>query len=165
MRIVWVRVGGLGRLETGGRLRSFHLVSELSRRHSIALLTTHGRADDAGELARRLPRCEVVSFPFDIPKRASAAFARALLRSWLTPLPVDLLKFRVPVLEAEVRRRVEGRAADLCVADFLSATVNAPLPGPLPVLFFAHNAEHLIWQRMCGGESRPWPGAARALGW
>ena len=165
MRIVWVKVGGLWPPETGGRLRSFHLVSELSRRHSIALLTTHGRADDARELARRLPRCEVVSFPFDIPKRASAAFARALLRSWLTPLPVDLLKFRVPVLEAEVRRRVEGRAADLCVADFLSATVNAPLPGPLPVLFFAHNVEHLIWKRMCAVESRPWRRAALAIEW
>ena len=103
MRILWVKVGGLWPLETGGRLRSFHLVSELSRRHSVVLLTTHAAVDDAGALARRLPRAEVVSFPFDIPKRSTAAFARTLLRSWLSPLPVDLLKFQVPALAREVR--------------------------------------------------------------
>ncbi|OLD62444.1 MAG: hypothetical protein AUI47_12610 [Acidobacteria bacterium 13_1_40CM_2_68_5] len=165
MRIVWVKVGGLWPPETGGRLRSFHLVSELSRRHAVTLLTTHGGADDPAELARRLPRCEVVSVPFDIPKWASAAFARALARSWLTPLPVDLLKFRAPALEAEVRRRMKAGAADLCVADFLSATVNVRLRGALPVLFFAHNVEHLIWKRLCGVERRPWRRAALAIEW
>src|SRR5438874_10320948 len=105
MRILWVKVGGLWPPETGGRLRSLHLVSELSRRHSVVLLTTHSDAADAAALARRLPRCEVVSFPFDIPKRTSAAFARSLMKSWLTPLPVDLLKFRVPALAREVLRR------------------------------------------------------------
>ncbi|PYT14563.1 MAG: hypothetical protein DMF51_08325 [Acidobacteria bacterium] len=165
MRIVWVKVGGLWPPETGGRLRSFHLVSELSRRHAVTLLTTHGGTDEPGELARRLPRCEVVSVPFDIPKWASAAFARALARSWLTPLPVDLLKFRAPALEAEVRRRMNPGAADLCVADFLSATVNVRLRGALPVLFFAHNVEHLIWKRLCGVERRPWRRAALAIEW
>jgi len=165
MRILWVKVGGLWPPDTGGRLRSYHLVSELSRRHSITLLTTHGREDDDAELARRLTRCEVVSFPFDIPKRSSAAFAVALLRSWLTPLPVDLLKFRVPPLAQEVRRRLDGHDADLCVADFLSATANVSLPGPVPLLFFAHNVEHLIWKRLGAVERRPWRRAVLALEW
>jgi len=165
LRILWVKVGGLWPLETGGRLRSFHLVSELSRRHSVVLLTTHAAADDAGALARRLPRAEVVSFPFDIPKRSTAAFARTLLRSWLSPLPVDLLKFQVPALAREVRRRALSGGADLCVADFLSATVNVPLDGPLPVLFFAHNVEHLIWRRLGSIERRPWIRLPLAIEW
>ena len=165
MKITWVKVGGLWPLETGGRLRSFHLVSELSRRHSVTLLTTHGKRDDPAELARRLPRCEVVSFPFDIPKRASVAFARALARSWLTPLPVDLLKFRVPALGAELRRRARAGAVDLCVADFLSATVNVPLDGSLPVLFFAHNVEHMIWRRLAAVDKRPWARLLLAIEW
>ena len=165
MRIVWIKVGGLWPPETGGRLRSFHLVSELSRRNSIVLLTTHAAGEDASELSRRLPRCEVVSFPFDIPKRASAAFARSLLRSWLTPLPVDLLKFRVPALAGEARRRVRPGRTDLCVADFLSATVNVPFDCGLPVLFFAHNVEHLIWKRLCLHERRPWVRLPLSIEW
>ena len=165
MKIAWVKVGGLWPPETGGRLRSFHLVSELSRRHALTLLTTHGRSEDAAELARRLPHCEVVSFPFDIPKRTSAAFARALARSWLSPLPVDLLKFRVPALAAELRRRARRGEIDLCVGDFLSATVNLPGDGSLPVLFFAHNVEHMIWRRLCAVERRPWLRLPLAIEW
>ena len=31
MRILWVKVGGLWPLNAGGRLRSFHIIAELSR--------------------------------------------------------------------------------------------------------------------------------------
>ena len=55
MRILWVKPGGLWPLDTGGRLRSFHLVAELSRRHRMTLLTTHGRADDPQGLAAAQP--------------------------------------------------------------------------------------------------------------
>src|SRR5207245_8833746 len=55
MRILWVKVGGLWPPDSGGRLRSFHLISELSRRHSVILATTQVPGDDAGALSARLP--------------------------------------------------------------------------------------------------------------
>ncbi|MBI4609218.1 MAG: glycosyltransferase [Candidatus Rokubacteria bacterium] len=157
MRILWVKVGGLWPLTSGGRLRSFHIVSELSRRHRLILLTTHGPADDPGALAARLPRCErIVSLPYAIPKYRSAGFALAVLRSWLSPLPVDILRFRVPSLSGEVRRIQGSEKVDVCVADFLSATPNVPLDGPVPVVLFAHNVEHMIWKRLSENEPRLW---------
>ncbi len=132
MRILWVKVGGLWPLNTGGRLRSFHIISELSRRHRVTLLTTHGPADDPAGLTAALPRCErVVSFPSRAPKRGSAGFATAVLRSWLSPLPVDLWKSRVPALRREASRLVLAGRVDVCVADFLAAAPNAPLRGPV----------------------------------
>ena len=126
--ILWVKIGGLWPLHTGGRLRSFHIVSELSQRHRVTLLTTHGSGDDPRTLAEQLPQCErVVSFPHRSPKLGSARFTRALMRSWLSPLPVDLWKWRVPALRAEVDRLVGACAVDLCVADFLFAVPNVPL--------------------------------------
>src|SRR5207253_2811721 len=93
MRILWVKVGGLWPLNTGGRLRTFHMISELARRHRVTLLTTHRPGENPHELAARLSRCErVVSFPHDAAKYDSTRFALALLRSWLSPLPVDLWK-------------------------------------------------------------------------
>ena len=156
MRILWVKVGGLWPPDTGGRLRSLHLVSELSRRHHVSLATTHAPGEDPGPLLAHLPRCEVVSVPYALPKRGSAGFALALARSWLTTQPVDLLKSVVPGLREEVRRRLEGGAVDLCVADFLVGTANIVLPGPVPTLFFAHNVEHLIWRRLARVETSPW---------
>jgi len=157
MRILWVKPGGLWPLDTGGRLRSFHTLSALSRRHQVVLLTTHGPGDDPHELAARLPHCErVTSFPHHPPKQGSPWLASALLRSWFSELPLDLWKWRVPALRAEACRLVERRRVELCVADFLTAVPNVPLPGPVPVLLFEHNVEHVIWKRLAAVERRPW---------
>lgn len=152
MRILWVKPGELWPLDTGGRLRSFHTLSELSRRHQVLLLTTHGPGDDPQELAARLPHCErVTSFLHHPPKQGSPWLLSALLRSWFSELPLD----RVPALRAEACRLVECRQVELCVADFLTAVPNVPLPGPVPpVVLFEHNVEHVIWKRRLAGEHR-----------
>jgi sugar transferase (PEP-CTERM/EpsH1 system associated) len=156
VRILWVKVGGLWPADAGGRLRSFHLLAELARRHRITVLTTHAPGEDPSGLATALPAlAEVASVPFAVPGRRSARFAAALLRSWLSPLPVDLHKFRCPALRAEVDRRLVTGAYDLCVADFLSATASVPPRAPVPVVLFAHNVEHRIWRRLAAVERRP----------
>jgi len=166
MRILWVKVGGLWPLNTGGRLRTFHMISELARRHRVTLLTTHRPGENPHELAARLSRCErVVSFPHDAAKYDSTRFALALLRSWLSPLPVDLWKWRVPSLRAEAFRLVNAREVDLCVADFLLAIPNIRLGGPVPLVFFEHNVEHMIWKRLGEVETRRWRRALLGLEW
>ena len=157
MRILWVKVGGLWPLHTGGHLRSFHLIKELSRRHRVTVLTTHGPGDDPRGLADNLAECErVVSFPCDLPKRGSARFAIALMRSWFSKYPVDVWKCWVGTLANEVKRAVNSGSIDLCVADFLHATPNIPFDDRVPVLYFAHNVEHVIWERMSQHEQRTW---------
>ncbi|HXC61971.1 MAG TPA: hypothetical protein VNV63_04805, partial [Nitrospiria bacterium] len=145
MRILWVKVGGLWPLNTGGRIRSFHLLSELSCRHEVTLLTTHGPGDDLKGLADQLPHCKrIVSFPCNVPKQGTVRFAAALIRSWFSKLSVDLWKWRIPAVRDEVSRLMSSQAVDLCVADFLYAVPNVPLGGPVPVVFFEHNVEYVI---------------------
>ena len=77
MRILWVKVGGLWPLNTGGRLRSFHTIAQLARRHRVTVLTTHGPADAPEGLDAQLADCEqVVSIPYAVPGHDSARFAR-----------------------------------------------------------------------------------------
>jgi glycosyltransferase involved in cell wall biosynthesis len=160
MRILWVKVGGLWPLSAGGRLRSFHILKQLSARHHVTLLTTHGAHDDPECLVEQLPRVEVVSVAHDGPKHGSAGFAWALGRSWLSPLPVDLWRWRVPALRAEAERRLSRQAVDVCVADFLAAmpsvpkASSAPRGETVPVVLFEHNVEHMIWRRLALVERR-----------
>ena len=35
MKILWVKVGGLVPLDTGGKIRSFNILRELARRHDV----------------------------------------------------------------------------------------------------------------------------------
>jgi len=155
MRILWVKTGGLWPLNVGGRLRSFHIVQELSKRHRVTVLTTHAPGEDLGELARQLPQCRhVASYPYAAPKAGTLRFAAALARSWMSPLPVDLLKWRVPALRAEAEWILGTSKIDLCVADFLHGAVNVPLGSAVPTVLFSHNVESTIWQRLAVNESR-----------
>lgn len=161
MRILWVKMGGLWPATSGGRVRSLQIVSELARRHTVTVITTHGAGDDPEGLERHLPpSTRVVSVPYQVPKRGSRAFPFALARSWLSPYPVDLWKWRVPPIREHVRALIESATSDLCVADFLFAAANVPATGQVPVVLFEHNVEHLIWHRLCALER---PGVRRAL--
>jgi sugar transferase (PEP-CTERM/EpsH1 system associated) len=157
MNVLWVKLGGLWPLNTGGRLRSFNLVKELSQRHRVTVLTTHGPGEDADGLAEHLPDCEeVLSLPYALPKHGSTRFAAALMRSWFSAYPVDLWKARVRALTNEVARRIAAGSVDICIADFLTATPNVPLGNGVPVVLFEHNVEHVIWQRLSQHEERLW---------
>jgi sugar transferase (PEP-CTERM/EpsH1 system associated) len=166
MRILWVNVGGLWPLNSGGRLRSFHMIEELTRRHRVTVVTTHGPQEDPAGLAARLAYCErLIPFPYAAPKHGSARFVWALVKSWLSSLPVHIRKWRIPALRKEVARLLTAEPFDLCVADFLITTPNVPLDGPVSTVLFAHNVEHMIWKRLSQVEPRLWRRAVLELEW
>jgi glycosyltransferase involved in cell wall biosynthesis len=165
MRILWLKVGGLWPADTGGRLRSFHIVSELASRHDVTLLTTHGPADDPCGLGAALPAARVISVPHTLAKQRSAGFAAALVRSWASSMPVDLWRCRVPALARRATELARTGDVDLCIADFLAAMPNVPTPSPVPIVLFAHNVEHAIWRRLVSVERRRSARALLALEW
>src|SRR6266511_1783175 len=166
MRILWVKMGGLWPSTTGGRVRSLQIVSALSRHHRVTLVTTHGPADDPEGLARQLPDChQVVSIPYDVPKRGASSFPLAVARSWLSRWPVDLWKWRVPEVRAKVESLIDAQLVDLCVSDFLFAAANVPMDGRVPVVLFEHNVEYLIWKRLSEIEASPWKRALFEVEW
>jgi glycosyltransferase involved in cell wall biosynthesis len=137
-------------------VRSLQIVSALSRHHRVTLVTTHGPGDDPEGLARQLPDCQqVVSIPYDVPKRGSSAFPLTVARSWFSSYPVDLWKWRVPELRDTVLALLEKDQIDVVVSDFLFAAPNVPLGGNVPVVLFQHNVEYLIWQRLSTLERNP----------
>ena len=162
MRILWVKMGGLWPANTGGRVRSLQIISALSRRHRVTLVTTHGSGDDPGGLARTLAR--LPSHPLDsvcrpekgrLPISADGGALVALARSGGS---VEVAGEGSP--RSRARSLVEDNTADVCIADFLFAAANVPLGGRVPVVLFEHNVEYLIWQRLSALESNP---ARRAL--
>jgi len=165
MHILWVKIGGLWPLNMGGRLRSFHAIVELAKRHRVTVLTTHGPADDPEGLKANLEGCErIVSIPYSIPKAGTRRFAAALVRSWFSPYPVDLWKCRVPALRKEVAEALEA-GIDVCVADFLVAAANVPAGASAPTLLFEHNVEYMIWKRLHDVETTRWRRALLAAEW
>src|SRR5436309_11729162 len=166
MRITWVNVDELWPLNASGQQRGLHIIAELTRRHRVTVVTAHGPPGDPGGLAAPLAACErVISLPYAAPRHGSARFARALVRSWLSPLPVHVRKGRGRAVGKEVTRLLGAEPFDLCVADFLISTPNVPLDGSVPSVLFAHNVEHMIWKRLSQVESRWWRRALLELEW
>jgi polysaccharide biosynthesis protein PslH len=166
MRILWVKMGGLWPANTGGRVRSLQILSELSSRHRVSVVTTHGSSDDPEGLVRQLPQCrQIRSIPYVVPKRGDRRFPLAVARSWLSADPVDLRKWRVPQVRAHVDTVIALGAADVIVADFLFAAVNVPFGGPAPVVLFEHNVEYQIWKRLCAIERSPLQRALLEVEW
>src|ERR1700751_5202673 len=47
MRILWVKAGGLVPPDTGGKIRSYNILTELARKHSVTFFTFYAaHADD-----------------------------------------------------------------------------------------------------------------------
>jgi polysaccharide biosynthesis protein PslH len=159
-------MGGLWPANTGGRVRSLQILAELSRRHHVTLVTTHGSGDDLEGLAHQLPHCrQIRSIPYVVPKRGDWRFPMAVARSWVTADPVDLWKWRVPEVRAHVERLIAGGAVDVCVADFLFAAANVPFDGQVPVILFEHNVEFMIWKRLSAIERSPLRRALLEIEW
>jgi glycosyltransferase involved in cell wall biosynthesis len=160
-----VKVGGLWPATTGGRIRSLHMIAELSQHHRVSLLTTRHLADEPASLQARLPACErVEALPYTLPKQGSVPFALAVARSWASSYPADLWRWRIPAVRARIRERIK-EGVDLCVADFLVAMPNLPIRTSTPVVLFEHNVEYMIWKRLHEVEKRPWRRALLAVEW
>ena len=168
MRILWIKMGGLWPPTSGGRIRSLETIAGLSRRHEVTVLTTHGADDDPGGLSRKLPHCrQIVSVPFVAPRMGSRGFAATVARSWLSPLPLDLWKWRVSEIRDRAQAILSSGGADLCVADFLVAIPNVPgvRTVRVPIVLFEHNVEYVIWKRLAALETRPLHKAALEIEW
>ncbi len=133
----------------------------MARAHDVTVLTTHDPDEDPAGTKRALSHCErVISVPFRVPKAGTPAFALALARSWASADPVDLRKWSVPALAQHAVDLLDAGAVDVIVADFIFAQPNLPPRPGVPVVFFEHNVEYRIWQRLASVERR-W--ARRAL--
>ena len=165
LRILWVKVGGLWPPNTGGRLRTLHMIAELSQRHRVSVITTRHPADESTGLRTRLPACEGIdAVPYTLPKQGTSRFALAVARSWASPYPADLWRWRIPAVRARIRERL-AEGVDLCVADFLVAMPNLPSRTTTPVVLFEHNVEYMIWKRLHEVEERPARRALLGLEW
>jgi sugar transferase (PEP-CTERM/EpsH1 system associated) len=96
--------------DKGDKIRAFHEIRALSRRHRVHLLTlTDGDVPDLGPLAELCERVEV------FPLRRSAAYARAAL-GLVRPQPLTLSFFESIELQNRVAELARTETFDLIVA-------------------------------------------------
>lgn len=160
MQLLWIKAGPLLPLDTGGKIRTHAMLTELSRQHQVTWL---GLRDPAEPLHPDEPAApyarEKLWVDHPVPAKRGARFALTLARNqFLSRQPYALARYRSAVLRREIMRLDASRAFDLIVCDFLAPALNvAALANRLKArtVVFQHNIEALIWERLAKARRNP----------
>jgi polysaccharide biosynthesis protein PslH len=148
LRILWVKPGKLLPLNTGGKLRSYHILRHLSALHPVTFLSCYGGQRDRkyeADVQAKFPGAVFAHDPTielkDIRRRIS--FVRSLPKK----VPYSISSFRAPRVQRLLSSRAFCSQFDVAVCDFLASTVNFPRGLRIPTVLFQHNVETLLWKR------------------
>src|SRR5438309_10474761 len=73
MRILWVKAGGLVPPDTGGKIRSYNILRELARRHSVTFFSYYGAVPTDTHPELKSIFDAVVCVPLHLPTPKSLA--------------------------------------------------------------------------------------------
>ena len=135
-------------LDSGKRLRTWHLLIRLARRFRITYLAHRHDASADAERALRHAGIRTVVVDRSIPSKKGIGFAVRLARNLFSSLPYSVATHHSAELTAAVRdlARRDPPALWHCEWTPYAEYMRTP-PGDAPWLVMAHNVESLIWQR------------------
>jgi len=155
VKILWVKANKLLPVTSGGDIRSYNLVRQLSRTHELTFFSYYdGKPDSAyeRELARLMPGAICVC-----SRRNDSTGARAVryIFHLAEKAPFAVSRFESSGVRQRLRDCLRQRKFDIAVCDFLDAVVNFPARLSVPGVLFQHNVETEIWRRHAATEQNP----------
>lgn len=147
LKILWVKSGGLVPLDTGGKIRSFHLLSELAKLHTVDLFTFYpqhegDKHDDLKQFVH-----EVVCQPLSIARPNSIGDYAHYALNLLSSIPYSVAKDCRPEVLRKLRELLARQNYDVLLCDFIHTAAVLPWDWPGPKVIFTHNVEARIWER------------------
>lgn len=148
MRILWLKSDLLLPLDKGGKLRTWHLMRQLAKRHAITFLSYADPDQPPDDVqGMREVAADVITVPRRDPAKGTVAFYADAARHLIDRRPYAVAKYE----SREYRQAIAGALArtsfDLILCDFLPPAVNMPRDLPCSAVLFTHNVEAEIWRR------------------
>lgn len=147
MKILWVKAGGLVPPDTGGKIRSYNILRELARRHSVTFVSFYAAHDNDQHGGLKGIFDRVVCLPLKLPEAKSATEMLSYGVRLFSSQPYGIAKFCLPAVRHKVRAIVDQGEFDVIVCDFMAAAGAIPWSSPVPKVLFTHNVEAAIWRR------------------
>jgi len=144
-----VKAGKLLPVDTGGKIRSYNLLRQLSIRHELVLLSYYGDERDAAyeaAIREQFPRAETICTR--VPSASALHYAMHLA----SPAPYAVTKFSSSAVRNTISKWLSDGRFDVAVCDFLSASLNFPRAPATPCVLFQHNVESVLWRRQAARE-------------
>ncbi len=148
MKILWVKAGGLVPTDLGGRIRSYHLLKELARSHSVTLFTFYAAQLDDAHAQLNGQFANVVRWPLQLPAPRSLGEAASYARYAFSGFPYSVAKYCRPQVARRFRELLQAESFDIIVCDFVFAGGVIPWrEHSCPKVLFTHNVEAVVWRR------------------
>jgi polysaccharide biosynthesis protein PslH len=147
MKILWVKAGGLVPPDTGGKIRSYNILRELAREHSVTLFSFYAAHANDQHASLNSIFDRVACVPLEMPAPKSGKEFLNYLRYALSLDSYSAMKFSRPPVKTALRALLSETEVDIIVCDFLVAGPAIPWDFPCPKVLFAHNVEAMIWKR------------------
>jgi sugar transferase (PEP-CTERM/EpsH1 system associated) len=155
MKILWVKAGGLVPPDTGGKIRSYNILRELARQHSVTFFSFYAAHDNDLHPALKETFERVVCIPLILPAAKSFAEMFDYGVSLFSAKPYNVTKY----CRLEVRQKLisllKEQSYDVILCDFAIAGGVIPWDWPTPKVLFTHNVESMIWRRHYEVASNP----------
>src|SRR5256885_7890590 len=147
MKILWVKAGGLVPPDTGGKIRSYNILRELAREHSVTFFSFYAAhpSDSHPTLKNFFER--VVCLPLSLPVPKSRAEIVDYGIRLLSSQPYLITKYCRSQVNDELRALLQHETYDVIVCDFLSPAGIIPWESRTPKVVFTHNVEAVILRR------------------
>lgn len=142
--------------DTGGRIRTFHLLRHLQRKSEICLVSYYDGVRDE-EYESALKALFPKSIPIAVASRTENALGRGVhyLSKLANVAPYAISKYACDQVRALIAEAYATRRFDVAVCDFLSPSLNFPPELTIPSVLFQHNVEGVLWERMARHQSNP----------
>jgi polysaccharide biosynthesis protein PslH len=148
MKILWLKTELLHPVDKGGKIRTYQMLKQLKRDHFITYLTLCDPGDPPESFDLASEYCdELKAVPHGASQKFSAGFYYELGLNLGSPLPYAIQRYRSLAMQQAIARELQNADYDVVVCDFLTPSVNLPMPVAVPTVLFQHNVESVIWQR------------------
>jgi sugar transferase (PEP-CTERM/EpsH1 system associated) len=147
MNILWVKAGGLVPLDSGGKIRSYHIATELAKVHKVTLFTYYVEHPHDQHHTLNSVFDKVVTHPLKVSTGRGFNEVLSYLSAFFKPLPYSITKYSHPEVAQHLREVLAERKYDAILCDFLTAAAITPFDRSIPVVIFTHNVEAMIWKR------------------
>jgi glycosyltransferase involved in cell wall biosynthesis len=152
LKILWLKTGPLHPLDTGGKLRTYHMLRALRANHQITFLALCSPEQKAATAkAGEYSDAQYWIDWNETPKRSAQFLVELATNLTISNLPYVISKYRSAAMARAIRQFDIEREFDLIICDFLTPSINLFANGwwtKTPVLLFQHNVESLIWKRL-----------------
>lgn len=142
--------------DSGGRIRTFHLLKEICGAHDVTLITASEKRSEEVALANlqsAIPRLDVQAVRI-APETLLGRFGRAV-RNPVAPLPYTWTRYGGPPFIAHMQQTLRKGQYDLIHCDHVQVAHTFVGLATPPRLLNAHNVESVLIRRIAE-QARPW---------